>query len=77
LFASRYYLFRGTPSRMCLDWVFAESLGIDVLISGNTSDQYYVTITDVLKTDAFRPRALFELYNIEVIATTENPHDNP
>ena len=34
LFASRYRLFRGTPSRMWLDWVFAESFGIEVLLSG-------------------------------------------
>ncbi len=76
LFASRYHLFRGTPSRMWLDWVFAESFEIDVLLSGETSDYYYDTITDSLATDAFRPRALFDRYNIEVIATTENPLDD-
>jgi glucuronate isomerase len=32
--------------------------------------------TAALATDAFRPRALFERYNIEVIATTENPLDD-
>jgi glucuronate isomerase len=31
----------------------------------------------MLKTDPFRPWALFELYNIEAIATTENPRDDP
>jgi glucuronate isomerase len=76
LLAQSYHLFRGTPSRMWLDWVFAESFGIDVLLSGDTSDHYYDTITDALATDAFRPRALFERYNIEVIATTENPLDD-
>jgi glucuronate isomerase len=76
LLAERYHLFRGTPSRMWLDWVFAESFGIDVQLSGDTSDHYYDTITQQLATDAFRPRALFERYNIEVIATTENPLDD-
>jgi glucuronate isomerase len=76
LFAERYHLFRGTPSRMWLDWVFAESFGIDVLLSAETSDYYYDTITQALATEAFRPRALFERYNIEVIATTENPLDD-
>jgi glucuronate isomerase len=76
LLAQAYHLFRGTPSRMWLDWVFAESFGINVLLSGDTSDHYYDTITDALATDAFRPRALFERYNIEVIATTENPLDD-
>lgn len=76
LFAERYHLFRGTPSRMWLDWVFAESFGLDVLLGTETSDLYYDTITEKLATDAFRPRALFERYNIEVIATTENPLDD-
>ena len=76
LFAERYHLFRGTPSRMWLDWVFAESFGLDVQFSAETSDLYYDSITDKLATDAFRPRALFERYNIEVIATTENPLDD-
>jgi glucuronate isomerase len=76
LFAERYHLFRGTPSRMWLDWVFAESFGLDVQFSAETSDYYYDTITEKLATDAFRPRALFERYNIEVIATTENPLDD-
>lgn len=76
LFAERYHLFRGTPSRMWLDWVFAESFGLNVLLGTETSDLYYDTITEKLATDAFRPRALFERYNIEVIATTENPLDD-
>jgi glucuronate isomerase len=76
LFAERYHLFRGTPSRMWLDWVFAESFGLDVQLSAATANQYYDHITAALATDAFRPRALFERYNIEVIATTENPLDD-
>jgi glucuronate isomerase len=76
LFAQAYHLFRGTPSRMWLDWVFAESFGLDVQFSAETSDHVYDSITDKLTTDAFRPRALFERYNIEVIATTENPLDD-
>lgn len=76
LFAERFHLFRGTPSRLWLDWVFAESFGIDVLLCAETSDFYYDTITEKLASEAFRPRALFERYNIEVIATTESPLDD-
>jgi glucuronate isomerase len=76
LFAERYHLFRGTPSRLWLDWVFAEAFGIDVLLEAQTSDLYFDRITDALATDAFRPRALFERYNIDVIATTESPLDS-
>lgn len=75
IFASHYYLFRGTPSRIWLDWVFAEAFGIDVRLSADSADLYYDRITEALATDAFRPRALFERFNIEVIATTESPLD--
>lgn len=76
LLAEHYHLFRGTPSRIWLDWVFAESFGLEVVLSAETSDHYYDTITSKLATDPFRPRALFERYNIEVIATTESPLDD-
>ncbi|WP_420140475.1 glucuronate isomerase [Sphingomonas sp.] len=75
LLADRYYLLRGTPSRAWLDWVFAEVFGLDVLLESSTADLYYETIDAALKTPAFRPRALFERYGIEVIATTESPLD--
>jgi glucuronate isomerase len=75
LFAAHYHLFRGTPSRVWLDWVFAECFGIAVRLSAETSDHYYDTITAALATPAFRPRALFERFGIEVIATTESPLD--
>ncbi len=75
LFAERYHLFRGTPSRMWLDWVFAEAFGLEVQLGAETSDRYFDHITAALATEAFRPRALFERFNIEVIATTESPLD--
>lgn len=75
LLAERYHLFRGTPSRMWLDWVFAEAFGIDVRLEASTADHYYDIIDAALRTPDFRPRALFERYNIELIATTEGPLD--
>jgi glucuronate isomerase len=75
LFASNYHLFRGTPSRMWLDWVFVEVFGIDVRLEAATADHYYDIIDNALATPSFRPRALFEKFNIEVIATTESPLD--
>lgn len=75
LFAERYHLFHGTPSRIWLDWVFAEAFGIDVRLEAETADLYFDTITDALQRPEFRPRALFERFDIEVIATTESPLD--
>jgi len=76
IFADHYHLFRGTPSRAWLDWVFAEVFGLDVRLEPASANLYYDTIDAALKTPAFRPRALFERFNIEVIATTESPLDS-
>lgn len=75
ILAENAHLFRGTPSQVWLDWVFAEGFGIDVRLDAGTADLYYDTINEKLATDAYRPRSLFERYNIEVIATTEGPLD--
>lgn len=75
LFADNYHLFRGTPSRIWLDHVFAEVFGIEDRLDSGTAGAYFDTISDALKTEAFRPRALFERFNIEVLATTESPLD--
>jgi glucuronate isomerase len=74
-FAERYYVFRGTPTRLWLDHAFATLFGLDRRLSAETADFYYDTITEALQTPEFRPRALFERFNIEVIATTESPLD--
>ena len=75
LFAQHYHLFRGTPSRIWLDWVFAEVFGFEERLQEATADLYFDRINEQLASDAFRPRALFECFNIEVIATTEGPLD--
>ncbi len=76
ILAEHWHLFRGTPSRMWLDWVFAEAFGLTVMLGADTADLYFDTITAALASDAFRPRALFDRYRIEVIATTESPLDD-
>ena len=75
LFASHYYLFRGTPSRIWLDHVFAEVFGIDVALDASSADFYFDRINEALTTPEFRPRALFERFNIELLATTEGAHE--
>jgi glucuronate isomerase len=76
LFASHYHLFRGTPSRLWLDQVAAELFGLDVLLEAATADLYFDTITEALTTPAFRPRALFDRFHIELLATTEGAHED-
>jgi glucuronate isomerase len=76
ILARHYPLFRGTPSRIWLDWVFVEVFGIDVRLCAETSDFYYDHITNALAGEDFRARALFDRFNIEVITTTESPLDS-
>ena len=75
LFARHFYLFRGTPSSMWLNWVFREVFGLEQRLSEETADTYYDRIDQLVQTDEFKPRALMDRFNIEVIATTEDPLD--
>ncbi|MBN6150580.1 glucuronate isomerase [Xanthomonas sp. AmX2] len=74
-FAERFQLLRGTPSALWLDHVFHEVFGLRVRLQADSADLYYDRIGEALQTPAFRPRALFERFNIELIATTESPLD--
>jgi glucuronate isomerase len=74
-FAENYRLFRGTPTRLWLDYVLSEVFGIDEPLTVTTADEHYDLIAARLQTDEYRPRALFERFNIEVIATTEGALD--
>ena len=76
IFASNYYLFRGTPTRVWLDYSFQELFGFEQRLSEKTADHYYDTIAEKLQTPEFLPRALFERFNIEVLSTTDSPTDS-
>ena len=75
LFAKNFYLFRGTPSQLWLEHVFSEVFGLQYRLNEHTADAYYDHINEALQTEAFRPRALFDRFNIECLATTESPLD--
>ena len=75
-FAEHYYLFRGTPTRAWLDYTFQNLFGLTELLGPENADNHYDTIADHLKRDAFRPRALFERFNIEAISTTDGALDD-
>jgi len=76
VFAKNYYLFRGTPTRVWLDYSFQELFGFEERLSPKTADHYFDTITEKLATPEFLPRALYERFNIEVLATTDSPLDS-
>jgi len=76
LFAQNFHLFAGTPSRIWLDHVFNEVFGLDELLNGATADRFFDHINECLGRPEFRPRALFDRFNVEVLATTESPLDS-
>ena len=75
IFAEHYYLFRGTPSRLWLDYAFQEHFGLAERLSAANADLYYDTIAEKLQTPQFRPRALFESFRMELVATTDAAND--
>lgn len=76
LFAENFHLFRGTPTRMWFDHVFAEFFGMDVAFCGATADDYYDRITSSLSSKTFRPRSILDRFNVEFLATTEGALDS-
>ncbi len=75
IFAENYHLFRGTPTRMWLDQVFHDVFGIRQRLSAETADDTFDLIDSSLKLAEFRPRALFERFRIELLATTDCPSE--
>ena len=76
LFADHYYLFRGTPTGAWLDYELHEVFGVRDRLSGETAARVYDEIAEKLATPEFLPRALFQRFNIEVLATTDAASDS-
>lgn len=75
-FCSHWNLLLGTPSRYWLEHEFAEVLGVEVAPSAETADALFDQISARLAEPEFRPRALLERFNIEVISTTDAATDD-
>ncbi|MGY1836639.1 glucuronate isomerase [Blastococcus sp. SYSU DS0510] len=73
---ANWHLFRGTPSRVWLETTLAEVFDVPVRPSAQTADDVYDQIALRLTKDEYRPRALFERFGIEVLATTDDPCDD-
>jgi glucuronate isomerase len=76
LFAERYDLFLGTPTRAWLDHELFEVLGVTKRLDASTADAVYDEISERLRDEAFRPRALFDRFRIEVLTTTDAATDS-
>lgn len=70
-FSEHYYLFRGTPTGMWLNDELHNVFGVDQKLTGETAQDIYDAITEKLALPEFRPRRLYERFNIEVLTTTD------
>ena len=76
IFARNYFLFRGTPTRLWIDFAFETLFGLTERLSGDNADAFYETIARKLNEPEFLPRALFERFRLEVLATTDAATDD-
>jgi glucuronate isomerase len=76
LFARHWFLFRGTPTQMWFNHVLHDLFHIKDRLTPESADHIYDRIAECLAQQAYLPRALYERFNIEVLATTESPLDS-
>lgn len=74
-FAEHFYLFRSTPTGGWLDYSFYHVFGVEQKLNGDSAQAVYDQIAACLQKPEFRPRALFEQFNVEVLTTTDAATD--
>ncbi|MDR0847550.1 MAG: glucuronate isomerase [Propionibacteriaceae bacterium] len=75
-FCSRWPLFRGTPMKYWMEAVLVDVFGVQVRPSAATADATYDIIAARIAEPDFRPRSLMDRFNIEFMATTDDPCDD-
>lgn len=76
LFAANWHLFRGTPSQIWMEHTLETVFGLAEPLTSKNADHFYDVMSEKLASPALRPRALYEAFNIEVIATTDSALDD-
>ncbi|MDQ0373804.1 glucuronate isomerase [Cellulomonas humilata] len=76
LLCENWSVYRGTPVKYWLESALVDVFGLALRPSAETADVLYDGIADQLAQPAFRPRALFDRFGIEVLATTDDPADD-
>ena len=75
LFADHFYLFRGTPTGIWLNYSLHYVFGVEEKLTSKNAQAVYDQIADCLSKPEFRPRTLFKRFNVEVLATTDAATD--
>jgi glucuronate isomerase len=76
IFAQHYYLFRGTPTHLWMNYAFEELFGLTERLSADNADDFYDAIDAKLRTPEYLPRTLFDRFKLEVLATTDAAVDS-
>ncbi|KQY13935.1 glucuronate isomerase [Rhizobium sp. Root482] len=76
LFAKHFHLFAGTPTRLWFEHSLEAIFGITDRLTAKNADEMFDRIETAIATPALRPRALFDRFNLEVIATTDSALDD-
>src|SRR5215207_7145373 len=75
MICDHWYLFRGTPTGIWLRDELHDVFGIEQKINSENAQPIYDALVEKLAQPQFRPRALFERFKIEVLATTDAATD--
>ncbi|QKJ18258.1 glucuronate isomerase [Microbacterium hominis] len=74
--AANWHRFVGTASGYWIAQELESLFGVEDELSPETADRTYDRVASGLAEAAFRPRALFDRFGIEVLATTDDPLDD-
>ena len=74
-FCAGWHLFRGTPSRFWLEQELHDVFGVRVQPSAETADEIYDHLAERIARPEYRPRALYERFGLELLATTDAAAD--
>ena len=75
IFGENFHLFRGTPTGLWLTHELYSVFGVRDKLTGESAQDIYDQIADCLRSPEFRPRRLYERFNIEVLCTTDAATD--
>ena len=73
LLCEHWEAFRGTPSRYWLEAALVEVFDVPIRPSRADADLIYERLVERFALPEYRPRALFERFGVEVLATTDDP----
>ncbi len=76
LLCEHWQVFAGTPVRLWFEAELVEIFGVTLRPSAQTADTIFDQVVGCLGQNAYKPRALYDRFKIEVLTTTFDPCDD-